>query len=607
MTVMTPALIDTMRGISELLRTGDFRSAHEQLQGLVAVHPDFIEALRLLAGTKLALGDPLAAEELLRRALALDPNWPPTLATLGELLLGSGRSGEAEPLLQRAATGPRPYSPAALLLARHYNDTGRPTEALAVAAPICLSGKADPDLASQHITALVALRRQEEAVAAYRKIAAGSAGNPVATHALAVALAATGQYEEAERLAYHALSRGYRSASLYGTYARSLIAQGALERAETALRDCLKMEPGLADAHNNLAQLIWLRTGEASQATAVLDEALQRFANDDALWATKAAILQGAGNPRAAYDCLAQRARRIRASPTLLVRAGLAALEFDAGMATELAERAVSALPTNTAARKLLVAAKLGVGDARGALNDCEILLTGAPDDQYLVALQTTAWRLLGDDRYRQLCDYRQFVVPLQLDVPAGWPDIASFLDAVKVSLGPLHNPSGHALLFQSLRRGTETTQDLSRSTDPAIRALFSAFSDPIGRYIEGLGRGSDPLRRRNTGRWRFNGSWSVRLQPSGFHTNHVHPRGWLSSACYIDLPDSMRDTRTQEGVLRFGEPSIPTMPPLGAEYSVRPCAGLLVLFPSYFWHGTVPFSGSQSRLTVAFDAVPEK
>jgi hypothetical protein len=32
----------------------------------------------------------------------------------------------------------------------------------------------------------------------------------------------------------------------------------------------------------------------------------------------------------------------------------------------------------------------------------------------------------------------------------------------------------------------------------------------------------------------------------------------------------------------------------------------MLVLFPSYLWHGTVPFSSNQARLTVAFDAVPE-
>src|SRR5881392_2300201 len=167
MPVTTPALIESMRRISELLRTGAYRAAHDELEPIVAANPAFVEALRLLAGAKQALGDPAAAEELLRRALALDPNWMPTLTTLGELLLGNGRGSEAEPLLQRAAAGPHPYPRAALLLARYYNDTGRLGEALAAAAPLCLSGKADAELAAQHIAALATLGRQEEAVAAY--------------------------------------------------------------------------------------------------------------------------------------------------------------------------------------------------------------------------------------------------------------------------------------------------------------------------------------------------------------------------------------------------------------------------------------------------------
>ena len=32
--------------------------------------------------------------------------------------------------------------------------------------------------------------------------------------------------------------------------------------------------------------------------------------------------------------------------------------------------------------------------------------------------------------------------------------------------------------------------------------------------------------------------------------------------------------------------------------------AGRLVLFPSYMWHGTVPFSSADPRLTCAFDIV---
>ncbi|MGH8121811.1 MAG: putative 2OG-Fe(II) oxygenase, partial [Rudaea sp.] len=58
-------------------------------------------------------------------------------------------------------------------------------------------------------------------------------------------------------------------------------------------------------------------------------------------------------------------------------------------------------------------------------------------------------------------------------------------------------------------------------------------------------------------------------------------------------------------GWLKFGEPGIATTPPLAAEHFIRPEPGLLALFPSYFWHGTVPFDGNDTRLTIAFDLVP--
>ena len=607
MRVITPTLLDAMRRINPLLQAGDFRAAHDQLEAIVSSNPQFVEGLRLLAGTKLALGEASPAETLLRRALQLQPAWTPTLTILGELLLNSGRSEEAESLLQRAVLGEPPYPRAALLLARYYNDSGRPAQALEVAAPLCTSGKADAELSAQHIAALNALGRQNEAVAGYRAIVAAVPENLDAAHALAMALNMSNQHDEAARVAQHLLARGYRSAALYNTHARSLIALGSLEGAESALRDCLRLEPRLIDAQNNLAQLIWMRSGDIAQATDAFDRALQTFDNDDALWAAKAAILQGAGEARAAYACLEPRVMRAQAPPMLLVRAGLAALEFDPPTALNLAERAMHAVPANAAARTLLVAAQLGVGDARGALPHCETLLAITPDDQYLIALQTTAWRLLGDERYARVCDYKNLAVPVMLEAPPPWPDMAGFLADLNAGLNRLHNPHGHPLLFQSLRRGTETTQDLARSTDPAIQALFRGFAAPIRAYLKIIGQGADPLRRRNHGTWRFNGSWSVRLRTTGHHANHVHPRGWISSACYVALPDIMSDARTEDGVLTFGQPSIITTPALDAEYVVRPEVGMLVLFPSYFWHGTVPFSSEQARLTVAFDAVPDR
>jgi hypothetical protein len=135
------------------------------------------------------------------------------------------------------------------------------------------------------------------------------------------------------------------------------------------------------------------------------------------------------------------------------------------------------------------------------------------------------------------------------------------------------------------------------------VKAIFEAIDGPIRRHIAWLGQGGDPLRRRSTGGYRFNGVWSIRLRPGGFHADHVHTMGWLSSACYIALPRAVETGR--EGWLKFGEPGVVTSPALAAEHFVKPEPGLLALFPSYMWHGTVPFGGDEPRLTVAFDLVP--
>jgi predicted Zn-dependent protease len=603
---MSVILAESMRRISGLLQSGQYVAAHSQLESLVSANPQYVEGLRLFAGTKQALGDLTHAESLLRRALEIDPLWPPTLTTLAELLLVTGRGIEAVPLLQRAIQGSPAYPRAALLLVRYYMEAGQPAAALDIATAWCNGGKADADLSALHVAAYAALGRQSEAVAIYRRLVALAPDNHVAAHTLAVALNAANQPEEGERVVRQTLSRTPATAALHYTHARSLITLERFDQAESALRNCVCLEPRRAEAHDSLAQLVWMRTGNISEATHELDRALQKYELDDALWATKAVLLQGAGDARGAYECLAKRVARPEPPPALLIRAGLAALEFEPGTALTLAHQAMRAQPNNPTARKLLCAAYLGVGDAAAAMSECAILLKATPDDQYLIAMQATALRLLSDPRYEALCDYDKMVLSQSLETPPGWSDLSSFLTEAAARLNALHNPHGHRLLYQSLRQGTETTQDLSRSQDPVIQALFHAFAAPIARYRDQIGEGKDPLRRRNRGASRFNGSWSVRLHDSGYHTSHVHPRGWISSACYIQLPDSMREGRTAEGILSFGAPGMITTPSLDAELSVHPELGQLVLFPSYFWHGTLPFHSEQPRLTVAFDVVPD-
>jgi hypothetical protein len=224
-----------------------------------------------------------------------------------------------------------------------------------------------------------------------------------------------------------------------------------------------------------------------------------------------------------------------------------------------------------------------------------------APDDQHLIAYRATALRLLGRAEYRELFDYERLVRVYRLHPPDG--DIESFNAAFARELSELHRAQRRPLA-QSLRGGTQTERELP-ADNLLVTKFFAMIDGPIRDYIARLRADSDhPTDRRRSDGYRISGSWSVRLQPGGYHVDHVHPRGWLSSAYYVELPDETSGGVSKAGWIKFGEPGVrlPASPP---EHFVKPEPGMLVLFPSYMWHGTVAFSEGGRRLTAAFDVVP--
>lgn len=81
-----------------------------------------------------------------------------------------------------------------------------------------------------------------------------------------------------------------------------------------------------------------------------------------------------------------------------------------------------------------------------------------------------------------------------------------------------------------------------------------------------------------------------------------------MSSAFYVSLPPSVRSQSAaggQAGCIQFGQPPLELGLGLPPRRVIRPEPGKLALFPSYMWHGTVPFEDTQPRITIAFDMVP--
>jgi hypothetical protein len=97
-----------------------------------------------------------------------------------------------------------------------------------------------------------------------------------------------------------------------------------------------------------------------------------------------------------------------------------------------------------------------------------------------------------------------------------------------------------------------------------------------------------------------------VRLRGGGFHANHVHPQGAISSALYLALPERAEGDPSEAGWLVLGEPPRDLGLDLPPHTKIEPKAGRLALFPSWMWHGTRPFAEGE-RMTVAFDVAPLK
>ena len=85
---------------------------------------------------------------------------------------------------------------------------------------------------------------------------------------------------------------------------------------------------------------------------------------------------------------------------------------------------------------------------------------------------------------------------------------------------------------------------------------------------------------------------------------NHVHPQGWISSALYVSLPPRLAGEAEDAGWFTLGQPQEQLGTGLEPWRKIEPKPGRLVLFPSWMWHGTVPFTQGE-RLTVAFDVRP--
>lgn len=421
--------------------------------------------------------------------------------------------------------------------------------------------------------------------------------DPAARHARAIELRIADRAVEALAEVEALLATGFAAAESRLLRAHLLGDLGRFDEAVIGYRAVLADAPTLIDAHETLAALL-PQIGQREQVFDGYRAALAERPDFAPLWLSALGAAKAQRNASLLLSLCSDVESRF--GPDVLVsviRAQALSWQGLDAAALDIIGQAIAVAPSYQPLFTTQAHIALRLGDATLAKQAAFQAAQRAPEDQTAWALLSVALRLLDDPREHWLCDYERLIRETMLE------DVD--LAGVAETLTALHL-TGQAPADQSLRGGTQTRGNLFDKQAPAIVALRQAIERSIARTLETWGSDpKHPFLRRKTGGVRFAGSWSVRLREEGFHVSHIHPSGWLSSACYIALPPGVVAGDGDRGALAFGIPDAELGLDLPARRVVWPVVGKLVLFPSYLWHRTIPFSENQPRLTAAFDALP--
>jgi tetratricopeptide (TPR) repeat protein len=367
----------------------------------------------------------------------------------------------------------------------------------------------------------------------------------------------------------------------------------------------LAQNPLDMESHLQLNELLY-RQGRDHGFLGSYDVAARQIPTSPIPLATKGQFLLKLGRAQDALEAF-ERALRIapqRAATLTGMARSLEALG-DRPAASACFRRSVALQPHDSDVLVACAGFLLRSDDARGALDMAARAHALQPADQAALALLGLCYRARSDTREDQLNDYGSLVQIFDLDPPDGHADMATFNRDLADYLDALHADTRENF-SQTLRGGTRLYDEIFYNGHALVDRLHAKIDDAVRRYISGLRPdASQPFTSRRTSAYSYTGSWSSRLCGSGFHVNHIHPAGWISSAYYVAVPEAAADRIGRPGWLKFGEPSDDFGTGFPPRLSIQPKPGRLVLFPSYLWHGTVPYSAAQNRTTIAFDVVP--
>ena len=450
-------------------------------------------------------------------------------------------------------------------------------------------------------------RRFLDAIGVYRQILLTYPGNPHALTYVGCALLEIGQTAEAVDKLRAAVAADPNSTDAQSSLGNALQVMGDWRGAEAAYRSALDLQPSECRTHNNLGVLLLglnrlEEAAECFRSGLVLDPDHVQAHNNICQAYTKLEDIDGA---------IEAGQRAVELAPNY------AEAHNSLGAALAKAERfedAISAFREALSIRPKFLDAlsNLALGLINGGRPGEAVAVTDTcleidPGNMDVLATRSVALNEAGDaDGFQKLVDADFLLQKIRIDPPPEFDGLAGFNAALAhhIQTHPTLEfaPSGHAT-----RHGKHSGDLLVEPMGP-----MAEFEKIIGkcfeRYVAALPVDDEhPFLARQPSNWTLS-VWGLVLPAQGYQVPHFHRAGWISGCYYVQVSDAVSDPEDgHDGWIEFGRPqSIYHTAASPRVHLVRPEEGLMVLFPSFFFHRTIPFETDADRICIAFDVQPD-
>ncbi len=534
-------LADTLGQAASALDSGRPQDAFVLCGEVLATQPDNAEALNLAGVAAFQIGDAAEARSLLETAIAFRPGFADALNNLGNVL------------------------------------------------------KAGGDL--------------EGAEVRYREAAAAQPGNLDAEYNLGIALEAQGRFAEAEAsyrrcLSFEPKSQSQAAAANFN-FGNVLKALGRLADARGAYRRSLDIHPGQAEALNNLGA-VEMELGRLTDAIHCFRDAIGENPDFADAHYNLGIALQDTDEMEAALKSYRKALDCDPGHAGAQINIGYALNEMgrldDAVMAYK---RAIDMAPGYDKVRANLGDVYLKQGKAEAALGLCDDYLKDNPGNISMLAFKAIVLEELGRrDDVRELYDFDRLLMPVNPSAPQDFADMEAFNKAVSDHIldhpSLVNAPKSHATRF-----GRHSGELLAEPMGP-----MAAFEEMVMQAVEDFRQEipldpDHPYLARRPERLGLS-VWGVAMDSQGHQLAHIHPSAWLSGVYYVQIPAVIgADDPSHAGWIEFGRAPDDFHATVEPEVRlIMPEEGLMVLFPSYFYHRTVPFESEDVRISIAFDVL---